>query len=155
MIQVVETRLFSEGLHVLGQPPSPVKLGQYLEAYFGEGLSPEAVDVVSHSDGESLDAIKAKLQRIYSQVSALNQLLNCIFPHLKHLNPTFVHQWCVRLCCDKAIVLTPLYMLLQHCIHFMHACTGTRTHTCCAGMLEITEQYCLLISNCKVCNTRS
>lgn len=67
-VQVVETRLFSEGLHVLGQPPAPDKLGQYLEAYFGESLSPEAVDVVSHSNGESLDAIKAKLQRIYSQV---------------------------------------------------------------------------------------
>jgi len=75
VIQVVETRLFSEGLHVLGQPPSPDKLGQYLEAYFGEGLSPEAVDVVSHSNGDSLEAIKAKLQRIYSQV---NQLLDCI-----------------------------------------------------------------------------
>ena len=75
VIQVVETRLFSEGLHVLGQPPSPDKLGQYLEAYFGEGLSREAVDVVSHSNGDSLEAIKAKLKRIYSQV---NQLLDCI-----------------------------------------------------------------------------
>ncbi|KAL0032609.1 hypothetical protein WJX77_010520 [Trebouxia sp. C0004] len=68
-LQVVETRLFSEGLHVLGQPPSPDKLGQYLEAYFGEGLSPEAVDVIAHSNGDSLDAIKSKLQRIYSQTS--------------------------------------------------------------------------------------
>jgi len=75
VIQVVETRLFSEGLHVLGQPPSPDKLGQYLEAYFGEGLSPEAVDVVSHSNGDSLEAIRAKLQRIYSQVK---QLLDCM-----------------------------------------------------------------------------
>ncbi|KAL3147924.1 Magnesium chelatase, variant 2 [Trebouxia sp. C0010 RCD-2024] len=66
-LQVVETRLFSEGLHVLGQPPAPDKLGQYLEAYFGDSLSPEAVEVVSNSNGESLDAIKAKLQRIYLQ----------------------------------------------------------------------------------------
>lgn len=71
MLQVVETRLFSEGLHVLGQPPTSDKLGQYLEAYFGDSLSPEAVDVVSNSNGESLDAIKAKLQRIYSQVGIL------------------------------------------------------------------------------------
>ena len=68
LVQVVETRLFSEGLHVLGQPPAPDKLGQYLEAYFGDSLSPQAVHVVSHSNGESLDAIKAKLQHIYSQV---------------------------------------------------------------------------------------
>ena len=53
---------------MLGQPPAPDKLGQYLEAYFGDSLSSEAVDVVSHSKEESLDAIKAKLQRIYSQV---------------------------------------------------------------------------------------
>ena len=70
-MQVVETRLFSEGLHVLGQPPGPDKLGQYLEAYFGEALSPEAIDVVSNSNGDSLSAIKAKLQRIYSQVSSV------------------------------------------------------------------------------------
>jgi len=101
VIQVVETRLFSEGLHVLGQPPSPDKLGQYLEAYFGEGLSPEAVDVVSHSNGDSLDAITAKLQRIYSQVSALNQLLNRILPiGLEILNPTLLHQWRMRLCSE-------------------------------------------------------
>ena len=73
-LQVVETRLFSEGLHALGQPPSPDKLEQYLEAYFGDGLSPEAVNVVSHSNGESLDAIKAKLQRIYSQVRCIQPI---------------------------------------------------------------------------------
>lgn len=53
---------------MLGQPPAPDKLGQYLEAYFGDSLSPEAVEVVSQSSEESLDAVKAKLQRMYSQV---------------------------------------------------------------------------------------
>ena len=67
--QVVETRLFSEGLHTLGQPPSPEHMRQYLEAYFDNALSTEAVDLVAASDGESLDAVKAKLQRIYSQVT--------------------------------------------------------------------------------------
>ncbi|EIE25813.1 hydrogenobyrinic acid a,c-diamide cobaltochelatase, partial [Coccomyxa subellipsoidea C-169] len=41
-LQVVEGRLFSEGLHVLGQPPGPDQMRQYLSAYFGEGLSEAA-----------------------------------------------------------------------------------------------------------------
>ena len=45
-LQVVENRLFSEGLHVLGQPPSHAHMGQYLEAYFGGELPGEAVQVV-------------------------------------------------------------------------------------------------------------
>ncbi len=134
MIQVVETRLFSEGLHVLGQPPSPGKLGQYLEAYFGEGLSPEAVDVVSHSTGDSLEAIKAKLQRIYSQVSALNQLLKCIPPiDLEILNPTPVHQWCKRFCSEGDY--TNNIVKIATAMHALtHACTDARMHTRCAGM---------------------
>jgi magnesium chelatase subunit H len=43
---VVENRLFSEGLHVLGQPPSHAHMGQYLEAYFGGELPGEAVQAV-------------------------------------------------------------------------------------------------------------
>jgi magnesium chelatase subunit H len=39
-LQVLETRLFSSGLHVLGEPPTPEALHQYLNAYF-EGDFPE------------------------------------------------------------------------------------------------------------------
>ncbi|MEH2121323.1 magnesium chelatase subunit H [Nostoc sp.] len=35
-LQVLENRLFSSGLHVLGERPSEEELGAYLEAYFGE-----------------------------------------------------------------------------------------------------------------------
>lgn len=45
--QVVENRLFSEGLHVLGASPSPSQLGAYLAAYFGDELPQEAVDLVA------------------------------------------------------------------------------------------------------------
>ena len=34
-VQVLENRIFSEGLHVLGQPPAPDQAAQYLSAYFG------------------------------------------------------------------------------------------------------------------------
>ncbi|BAT53065.1 hydrogenobyrinic acid a,c-diamide cobaltochelatase [Nostoc sp. NIES-3756] len=42
-LQVLENRLFSSGLHTLGEPPNEEKLASYLEAYFGEGQtkSPE------------------------------------------------------------------------------------------------------------------
>ncbi|MBD2505738.1 magnesium chelatase subunit H [Nostoc muscorum FACHB-395] len=35
-LQVLENRLFSSGLHTLGEKPSEEELGAYLEAYFGE-----------------------------------------------------------------------------------------------------------------------
>jgi magnesium chelatase subunit H len=37
-LQVLENRLFSSGLHVLGHPPSAEQLQSYLSAYFGERL---------------------------------------------------------------------------------------------------------------------
>ena len=39
-LQIVEQRLFSSGLHTLGEPPNAEQLESYLEAYFGEQLSP-------------------------------------------------------------------------------------------------------------------
>ena len=38
-LQVLEQRLFSSGLHILGKSPSPEELDSYLEAYFGEEFS--------------------------------------------------------------------------------------------------------------------
>lgn len=56
--QVVENRLFSEGLHVLGRAPSREQLGQYLSAFFDEGLSPQAVEAVVQARGDGLAAVK-------------------------------------------------------------------------------------------------
>ncbi|MEG4058321.1 MULTISPECIES: cobaltochelatase subunit CobN [unclassified Microcoleus] len=42
-LQVVECRLFSSGLHVLGEPPNSEEMTSYLEAYFGDRLSEEQV----------------------------------------------------------------------------------------------------------------
>lgn len=41
-LQVLEQRLFSSGLHILGQPPEPEQLQAYLDAYFGENQSPNS-----------------------------------------------------------------------------------------------------------------
>jgi len=34
-LQVLENRLFSSGLHTLGEPPEPEQMASYLQAYFG------------------------------------------------------------------------------------------------------------------------
>lgn len=45
-LQVVECRLFSSGLHVLGEPPNSEEMTSYLEAYFGDRLSQEQVKTI-------------------------------------------------------------------------------------------------------------
>jgi magnesium chelatase subunit H len=51
-LQVVESRLFSSGLHTLGEVPDSEELGSYLEAYFGEELSEEVVGAVAEGSIE-------------------------------------------------------------------------------------------------------
>ena len=45
-LQVVECRLFSAGLHVLGEAPNSEEMQSYLEAYFGDKLSREQVTAI-------------------------------------------------------------------------------------------------------------
>ncbi|HEY9769663.1 MAG TPA: magnesium chelatase subunit H [Coleofasciculaceae cyanobacterium] len=76
-LQVLEQRLFSSGLHVLGDKPSEEGLKSYLEAYFDGGLSKEAIDnIISPSNlntngrGESLSPKleeAAKIRDLLSQ----------------------------------------------------------------------------------------
>ncbi|MEM7649130.1 MAG: magnesium chelatase subunit H, partial [Cyanobacteria bacterium P01_A01_bin.70] len=49
-LQVLENRLFSSGLHVLGQAPTAAVLHSYLEAYFGETLKPDVLAALSQFD---------------------------------------------------------------------------------------------------------
>ena len=44
---VLEARLFSEGLHVLGQKPSASQVAQYLDAYFDKSLPEDVVKAIS------------------------------------------------------------------------------------------------------------
>ena len=77
-LQEVENRLFSEGLHVLGQAPTPDQTAQYLSAYFGEQLPVEAVEAVAGlsmggghgssggQSGDELYAARAALESAYA-----------------------------------------------------------------------------------------
>lgn len=51
-LQVVESRLFSSGLHVLGEPPNSEEMVAYLEAYFGDKLSQEQVREIVFEENE-------------------------------------------------------------------------------------------------------
>lgn len=63
-LSVLENRLFSEGLHCLGAPPSAAQTSQYLSAYFGDDLSEAAVEVVATAQG-GLAEVRAKLEELY------------------------------------------------------------------------------------------
>ena len=61
---VLENRLFSEGLHVLGGAPSDEAAEQYLEAYFGDSLAREAAAAVARAKrGDDVEALRASLER--------------------------------------------------------------------------------------------
>ena len=61
---VLENRLFSEGLHVLGGAPSDDAAEQYLEAYFGDSLARDAQTAVARSKrGDDVEALRASLER--------------------------------------------------------------------------------------------
>ena len=53
---------------MLGKPPSPDQMQQYLGAYFGEALPAEAVEAVARSSGGGLDDVRSRLERVYQQV---------------------------------------------------------------------------------------
>lgn len=52
-LQVLENRLFSSGLHVLGEAPTGEVLQSYLQAYFGESLKPEVLAALEQELPES------------------------------------------------------------------------------------------------------
>jgi len=54
-LQVLENRLFSSGLHVLGQAPDAATRYSYLEAYFGDALKPAVLEALSELDVEGRD----------------------------------------------------------------------------------------------------
>lgn len=63
-LQVLEQRLFSSGLHVLGEAPNKEALKSYLDAYFDDDLSEDLIEEIISRRG-------AETQRILESDSAL------------------------------------------------------------------------------------
>eukprot|EP00850_Spirogloea_muscicola_P002275 SM000008S22364 [mRNA] locus=s8:1270267:1283112:- [translate_table: standard] len=65
-LAVIESRLFSEGLHTLGEPPSEAQTSQYLSAYFGDDIQEEVVEAVSTTSGTTAE-VREKLEELFLQ----------------------------------------------------------------------------------------
>jgi cobalamin biosynthesis Mg chelatase CobN len=105
LLQVVENRLFSEGLHVLGQPPSQQHMAQYLQAYFDEGLSDEAISAVVERRGDGLEAVRCPC-------------IGCCASHLLESIKHIIH-FSLMLCGSHPLLSRDTVVDLRHC-----ACVG-------------------------------
>ncbi|MDJ0692127.1 MAG: cobaltochelatase subunit CobN [Xenococcaceae cyanobacterium MO_188.B32] len=66
-LQVLEQRLFSSGLHVLGEAPDRENLRSYLEAYFDNKLSADSIDNI-------IDPTDAETQKLVPPVASLGRI---------------------------------------------------------------------------------
>ena len=73
-LQVLENRLFSSGLHVLGQSPSVEAVSSYLEAYFGERLAPDLIEQIAANTLPEQPNVETLAKR-YSASEPLTPLL--------------------------------------------------------------------------------
>ena len=76
-LQIVETRLFSSGLHILGEAPNSEQMASYLEAYFGEDvtddLSAASRPTSYHSDAAQIsDLLMQTTDEITNLLRGLN-----------------------------------------------------------------------------------
>eukprot|EP00899_Mesostigma_viride_P018142 jgi/Mesvir1/26329/Mv22508-RA.1 len=70
-LSVLENRLFSEGLHVLGSPPTPTQMAQYLSAYFGDDLSPAAIEAICATPSADLAKTRNYLETLLARSPTL------------------------------------------------------------------------------------
>jgi magnesium chelatase subunit H len=90
-LQVLEQRLFSSGLHILGEAPNEEQLRSYLEAYFGEDLPAEVIDkIISHRDTETQKIPQNKITEAIAIRDLLLQNTDEITNLLKGLNGEYI-----------------------------------------------------------------
>ena len=78
-LQVLEQRLFSSGLHVLGEAPSQENLQSYLEAYFDDELSVDLIDnIVSPKDEETQKLLEIKYKLSHDKIEEAEKIGNLL-----------------------------------------------------------------------------
>ncbi|MEL6319073.1 MAG: magnesium chelatase subunit H [Cyanobacteria bacterium J06626_14] len=98
---VLENRLFSSGLHVLGAPPTSDELASYLEAYFGEELPTEVIQAIAQPDptlpstangaeSNGLSSIQDQLNKAIHIRDLLNQTTEELTNLLRGLNGEYI-----------------------------------------------------------------
>ena len=85
-LQILENRLFSSGLHVLGESPSPETIASYLQAYFGDRIS--EFSLVQISQGEGSD--DPMLQEALAIRDLLHQTTDELTNLLRGLNGEYI-----------------------------------------------------------------
>ena len=87
-LQIVEQRLFSSGLHVLGEVPDEIALNSYLEAYFGDRLTERERRAIVANTAESQEYL-ASITNIHSEAiqeaEKIRDLLQQNFAELTNL----------------------------------------------------------------------
>lgn len=78
-LQGLETRLFSSGLHVLGERPDPETVQRYLQAYFGETLPDSIVTEISRG-ADLLNALATYQPQLRQMTSAERDRINAALP---------------------------------------------------------------------------
>lgn len=88
-LQVLESRLFSSGLHTLGESPNREALASYLRAYFGEGLPEDLIKAISEPGSASAQVLHANqpqaLQDNIAQAYQIRDLLHQTSDELTNL----------------------------------------------------------------------
>ncbi|MBD2386885.1 magnesium chelatase subunit H [Cylindrospermum sp. FACHB-282] len=71
-LQVLEGRLFSSGLHILGEAPNEEELAGYLDAYFGEENEPPRRQERQEEEGEIRDLLMQCTDELTNLLRGLN-----------------------------------------------------------------------------------
>jgi magnesium chelatase subunit H len=73
-LQMLENRLFSSGLHVLGKRPTPEELDGYLKAYLGDELSEDMIAAICHPPSVTDKTPNSELRTPNSQFLEAQQI---------------------------------------------------------------------------------
>lgn len=75
-LQIVETRLFSSGLHTLGEAPNEAEMASYLQAYFGEVDTTDKSSIPQINDNPEAIQIRDLLMQTTDEITNLLRGLN-------------------------------------------------------------------------------
>jgi magnesium chelatase subunit H len=90
-LQVVEQRLFSSGLHTLGERPNSEALKSYLDAYFDRDFPGEVIEAIASGNGkDSLDRIGENSDEILQIRDLLMQTPEELTNLLRGLNGEYI-----------------------------------------------------------------
>ncbi|GAB4234030.1 MAG: magnesium chelatase subunit H [Elainellaceae cyanobacterium] len=88
-LQVLENRLFSSGLHVLGKPPDAEALQHYLQAYFGTEFSQETIAKLDAATDPN-QPVNLKLEEARQIRDLLSQTTDELTNLLRGLNGEYI-----------------------------------------------------------------